>query len=430
MSNDAGPPPDARRNRLAVIAERATGSVAHDILAPGLVLTALVHDLGGGAMVVGTLEALLVLAGVSQLLTAYRLQREAGRRRFVLRVAGGALLLLPVLAAVLWGLAESRPRLVLGLLLGLLFLRWSLTAMCNPALLDLSRKLISPDERHKVFALRQLAAAACGVAGAGLTYGVLRGLAMPANYVVLVLASAAVGALSWLAVFLMRERGRGPRPQRLDSPREFVAQLFRLLRPGRGGAAEHRFRHYVAVRHAVYVSRAAYPFVALYALQGFEVSRATVGLFMVARWGGRLTSGLLLTLVPRLRRTPQRILRFALAGTLVGLVCAVATPRWEGLFVTFFLSGAFLEAYLVADPIFMMAHAPPGREVLGMSLTIVALYPMRILLPLAAGILFATVGFPVVAAVALAGGAVAFAAAGGLHAREQAPPEHPPGAME
>jgi len=414
-----------QRNHLALITQRSTGSMVQALLARGVVITFLITRLGGGAVIVGAMGSLWALSGFSQLFTAWYLERPISRKKFVLWVSGVGLFLLPFLALALWAWAEEWKRLMLVVLLAAVFLRSIVSFLCIPALLDLARTLIKPGERLFVFSVRGLASALCGLAAGGVTLVLLRRFVFPVNYVALVLAAALAGLLAWGSVLLFQEGKVGSSRERRSPPADFLRTLLRLLRPGSGGHEERRFRRYVAVRHAIFVSRCAYPFLAFYAAKRFGLPDMAAGWFVLAMRAGRLMGSFTLSVVARLRRSARQVTRIALSCTLLGLAAAVLTSRWEGLLAAFFLQGVFLECFLVADPILMMEHTPPERAVLGMSLTMVALYPMRIVLPILAGLLLHSLGFAAVAGFAMASGVVAFVAAGSL--RSQGDVEEQPG---
>ena len=402
------------RDRAGLVAERALGSLAHALLSPEIVVAALILRLGGGEMTVAVLNSLLVAVGVGQLFTGWYVGTTGSRRRYVLKVSGASLLLIPLLAWVVWRCSERCPTATVAVVFAGVLGRWAAGALCNPALLDLARILLPPRERAFIFALRGFGSAACGLLAAGAIHLLIRAVPFPANYTSIILASGVAGLLALGSVAVLSERAsdRARKPRMKAS--DYVALLVALLRPHRGGQAGRRFRRYVAVRHAVFLSRCAFPFLTVYAMRNLGASGQEIGWFTMALWGGRLACGFLLSAVAFLRERPGRITRFGLASTALGLVAASLASDWHWLLATFFLQGVFLEAFLVADPIFLIDHAPPGHEMAGMSLTMVALYPMRLILPLVAGALLRWVGFGSLVALALAGCAGAFASVGFL----------------
>lgn len=391
------------RNRAGLVAERALGSLAHALLSPEIVVAALILRLGGGEMTVAALNSLLVAVGVTQLLTGWYVGRTGSRRAYVLRVSGASLLLIPLLAWVVWRCSERLPTATLVVLIAVVLGRWAAGALCNPALLDLARILVPAHERAFIFALRGFGSAACGVLAAGAIHVLIRAVPHPASYASIILASGVAGLLGLGSVAVLSERASRAAQTRRMRASDYVSLLARLLRPGRGGEAGRRFRRYVAVRHSIFLSRCAFPFLTVYAMRKLGATGQEIGWFTMALWGGRLACGLVLSTVPFLRKTPHRMTRLGLASTALGLVVAALAGGWHWLLATFFFQGVFLEAFLVADPIFLIDHAPPGHEMAGMSLTMVALYPMRLVLPLVAGALLRWVGFDALVALALAG---------------------------
>jgi len=402
------------RDRAGLVAERSLGSLAHALLSPEIVVAALILRLGGGEMTIAALNSLLVAVGVSQLFTGWYVGRTGSRRRYVLRVSGASLLLIPVLAWAVWRCSERWPTATVVVVFAAVLGRWAAGALCNPALLDLARILLPPRERAFIFALRGFGSAACGLLAAGAIHLLIRGIPFPANYASIILASGVAGLLALGSVAALSERASGEAPAPRMKVGEYLGLLVGLLRPGRGGDTGRRFRRYVAVRHTIFLSRCAFPFLTVYAMRRLGATGQEIGWFTMALWGGRLACGLLLSAVALLRETPGRMTRLGLASTALGLVVAAFAGDWHWLLATFFLQGVFLEAFLVADPIFLIDHAPPGHEMAGMSLTMVALYPMRLILPLVAGALLRWVGFGSLVALALAGCAGAFASVGFL----------------
>lgn len=410
-----------RRNSLVLIAHRVFGGISNEFVSPLILLAALIEHLGGGEWAIAALTSLLTFGGITQIVAAWWIQDGIRRRVWLLGVTGLSGGLLLVLAAAIALLGGTSPALLLGLVLLLIGLRALAEPASWPALLDLERTLIDPPDRARVFACRGLLSAASGLL-AGLAAGaVLGALGFPMGYAVVMALGAAATAAAWTCILGLQEGsalpGRddpateippSPAPRR-PAPLDYLRTLFRLLTPGTDDQGR-TFRRYILVRHLVFLSRCAFPFMTLYAIRRHQLAPGDAAAFVVALNAGRLAGGALLSAVPRMRRTAGRVMALAMGCVMGSLVLAVLGAQWEFILGAFFLQGLFFEALLVADPLYMMAHTPKGHEMTGMALTMVALMPLGILLPQASGLIYDRCGFAVLAGVGIAAAALAIPA--------------------
>ncbi len=376
-----------------------------EFLSPAIVLAALVKSLGGGELVVAGMQSLVVLGGLSQILAAWYLHEGTSRRRYLLRVNSLGILSLIFLAVAIWILAKEQAALLLYLLLALIFLRALLEPAGWPAQLDLERTLIPADIRSWIFSLRGVLSALAGLAAGAVTHALLKNQAYPTNFALVIVAASLSSLITWWAVYHLKESVRPLEFIERPGPVEFLRTMSQILRPGAPDGRE--FRSYIFLRHLVFFSRCAFSFFTLHALDHFHMDLPATAFFVMALSAGRLAGGLCLTFVPVLRRKSHRILAFALISGMLGNGAALMSTQWEGLLLSFILQGFFLEALLVADPLFMMEYTPPRYAVLGMTLTMVALYPMNVALPMVSGFIYQRFGFTCLAALALMGGLAA-----------------------
>ena len=403
-----------KTDHVTLVAQRAMGSLSGEFLASGIIFTALAARLGGGAFAVAMLSSLTVIGGISQIFAAWYLQGPVPLRSYLIRMAGLSLFVLPLFGLSLWMGATRHPSWLLAGLLATVFITAIAGPLCWPAMLELERRLISPQDRPQVFAVRGFLGAVLSLLAASITSYLLQHYAYPTNYALVILATSLTAGAAWIILRFLPEPARGEESAQHLSGREFLQTITGLLKPRSPIGAG--FRHYLVIRQAVFVCRCAFPFLTLYAIKKFHLADAKVGAFILALMLGRLCIGLGMSLMPRLRRHPQLTMRLAVGCALLSLGLAVVAARWEILLATFFLQGVFLEMFMLADSIFIMEHAPDEHPIVAMSLTMVALYPVGLLLPLGAAYLFNQWGFTFLVALAGSGGLVAIFADRRRHA--------------
>ena len=397
-----------------LVAQRAMGNLSGEFLASGIVFTALATRLGGGAWAVALLSSLTVIGSISQIFAAWYLQGPVPLRSYLIRVSGLSLFVLPLFGLGLWMGVTGHPSWLLAGLLATVFVTAVAGPLCWPAMLEIERSLISPEDRPRLFAVRGFLGALLSLLAASLTSYLLNRYSYPANYALVIFATSAAAGAAWMILLLLPEPARGQESAQHLSGREFLQTITRLLQPRSPVGAG--FRHYLIIRQAIFVCRCAFPFLTLYAIKKFHLADARVGAFVLALMVGRLCIGMGMTFMPRLRQRPQLTMRLAVTCALLSLVLAVVAARWEILLATFFLQGVFLEMFMLADAIFIMEHAPAERAIVAMSLTMVALYPVGLMLPLIAAYLFNQWGFTFLVALAGSGGLVAIFADRRRHA--------------
>jgi len=276
-----------RWNFAAICGESASFQAGMVWADPFTVVAQFIGLLGGSTVLVGLLQFLQRVGYMLPQLPMAAIVGHRPRRRPYLRW-GVLIFRLPFIAFVvyLWRAGVARPEVVLPFMLfayfsvsfgnGVVALPWQ----------DIIAKSIPPSIRGRFFGTMQFATAAAGFAiGFAVQYFLgPRGLAYPANYVLLFFLAAVFFTGSTVGCWLMREPVRPvlEQPERL---REIVAGVPRFLRE------EGRFRNLVLVSMLGTGLTLTRPFFTVYAVQRLGLAPQTVGLFIIAATlGGALFS--------------------------------------------------------------------------------------------------------------------------------------------
>ncbi|MCP4537432.1 MAG: MFS transporter [Chloroflexi bacterium] len=197
---------------------------------------------------------------------------------------------------------------------------------------DMLAKIIPLDRRGRFFAITNFGGTLTGMLGATAATWLLARYDFPYNYMFCFAAAAVFIFISWVFLALTREPvqiNQGP----VVSQREYWRRLPAILR------SDPNFRRYLFSQIVTSVGGMAVGFLAVYAVQRWQLSDSRAGGFTTSMLIGQALSTLLFGALAD-RRGHKLVLELStLLGALaVGLASVVSTPTW--FHVVFALVGA------------------------------------------------------------------------------------------
>jgi AAHS family 4-hydroxybenzoate transporter-like MFS transporter len=196
--------------------------------------------------------------------------------------------------------------------------------------------------------------AGVGAVGAGLSSWILSALPFPTSFATVFAIAAAGMCLSWAFLALVREPVRDVAQTR-QSHADFLGGLREIL------ARDHNFRLFLGGRVLLATSAMGLGFLAVGAVQRWQLADAEIGLFtaalLVGQAGGNLIFGLVADRIGHL--SPLRV-GAACSALAYGLALAAPGPQWYLL--VFGAMGLSIGAANVSGLLVVMEFAPADRR--------------------------------------------------------------------
>jgi len=365
------------------------------------VLVLLVKGLGGSNFLAGLLPSLRFFGWlVPQFAVAGRLERK---RRLIPSVrALEALRFVPffLMAGLTYALGYERPELALALFFILYLITRFAAGSSAVARADIVGRLVPPEERSSVVAIRMFAGGMAGFLAGFVVQYILDtdAISFPRNYALLLFLSGLGFLLAVIVLSLIQETPRTPNGSEMGL-RDQLCRARGLLRRDR------QLSLLIGVRAAVTGLQVASPFYIIYATEQLRAPAAMAGFYISARtvsrvlsnlyWGKRcrrrgslnvLRSGLVLGFL-----TPALVILFPLAQGMFWDDVVPGFAAW--IFGLIFLTQGLADAALGTGRMSFLYEIAPEDEVptyFGLSNTILGPFYF---LPALAGVLLDRVGF-------------------------------------
>jgi MFS family permease len=213
------------RNYLAHIIEGGLFMGGMTFLAANSVMPAMVKSLGGSSWVISVMPVAMGLGFMGPaLLIAHRVERLYAVKPLVMLTGIFQRLPFLVAALALFFAAESHPALVLVLVAAAPLVSGLCGGVSSSAWFELVARTVPPERRASAWAIRNVIAAALGMAAGGVIAAVLAKHPGPTGYGVLHLIAFAFLLVSYLVFALVRETSAPPKREK-DSPRRLTDNL-------------------------------------------------------------------------------------------------------------------------------------------------------------------------------------------------------------
>ena len=219
---------------------------------------------------------------------------------------------------------------------------------------DLIARCFPVDRRGRFFGIANFFGTGMGIIGAGISARLLESAAFPANFAYIFLLAAIFNTLSWFFVSLTRETAQAS-TKPTQSDRAFWRQLPDILRQ------DNNFRRFLIARLMMGLGTMGSSFVAVAAIQKWQVPDSTIGLYTGAMLIGQTAANLIFGF---LADRHGHKLSMVIGGFFAVLAFALAwwapSPAWY--YVVFALRGISTGAMIVSGLLLVMEFSAPERR--------------------------------------------------------------------
>ena len=388
-----------RRNFTALALDYGFFGLGMSFASTATILPALAERLGAPNLVIGALPGVVLLGrSIPSLFTARLIEPLPRKLPFVLTYTVWERLPWLALALAVLGLSESRPTLVLALLVGVLALIALVGGALSPAWVDLVGKVIPTAYRGRFFAVGSAFSTGLGLLGALASGFFLREYPFPLGYTLCLGATFLCLVASYAAMALARE----PAVEASRPPMTLEAHLTRLPHILR---ANEPFAWYLVARALTVLGMMATGFYAVHALRALGAEEWNVAGFTFALLAAQAAGGLALgVLADRVGHRAS-----LLAGSLAAAAAAAAALVSGSLVVyhgVFLLLGLSMASTSVSSQTLVLELSRREERPTYLGLASTAQAPFALAAPLLAGFLADSIGLGAVflAAGLLSGG--------------------------
>ncbi|MBL8097500.1 MAG: MFS transporter, partial [Anaerolineales bacterium] len=266
---------------------------------------------------------------------------------------------------------------------------------------DMIAKIFPADRRGRFFGITNFVGNAAGILGALAVPVILDRFGFPLGFVIAFALASFLILLSWIALALTREPAiASTRPA--VSQAEFLRSLPDVLRRDRN------FRQYLLAAIVFYLSGMATSFLAVHAVQQWNLSDAEAGGFTIAMQIGLAAANLFFGFLSD--RTGHKLsLEICSLLSLTSLVLAFLAPSPAWFYVVFFLRGAVNAGTFISGISIVYEFADDSNRAtyIGLSNTIPGV--AGAVAPLVGGWLAGGLGYPVMFALSAVVGVTSWA---------------------
>jgi len=356
------------------------------------VLPAFVALLTPSTLAVGLMAAVQGIGDiVPQFFTAYLIEGKERKKPILLGVITIRFIAWALLAWLTFRIGDSRPEIVLAVLLTFFTLFSLAGGVGTVVYADIFARAIPAERRGSFTGWRQLLGFTLAIAAGYVVKLILdegSGLAFPSNYALIFALSALTLGIAFSGFALIREPVY-PLRRKAETLGAMLRRSVVLVR------ANRNFRRLLLARALVMAGLALAPFYVVYARNELNVNAGMVGVYLSMQMGGAALSNLLWGWLGDRYGNKPVVAGTALAGMLAPLL-ALLTPasRPELYAIVFALIGATMSGMRLGHVNFLLEMAPPEIRPTCVALQNTLLTPAA-LLPLVVGALIQTLSYPI-----------------------------------
>ncbi len=382
----AEPLPHWKRNFAANFVDSLFFSLALAFVSTSTIVPLFIRQLGGSALVVGLIPA-LVQAGqmLPPLFAAPYIAPLERKLPFLLKMTLGERLPWPILALVCIVLAPAYPTAMLAITACLLAIFGLAGGICLPAWMDIVARVTPLRMRGKLFGWSGALSGLLGVGGGLAAERVLAAFAFPYNFAACFAAASVCLLVSFLGLAAIREPVAVERVPGLPV-RAYFSQVPAMLRRDRD------FSIFIVVRILSALAGMAVAFVAVYATEQRGLPASLAGRFTAVMLGTQVITTPLFGMIAD-RRGYKTSLQFALLSQAVAMVLSLVVTTALGFSVVFAMIGATTGLLFSTTLNMVVEFATPAERVsyLGLHGTLIA--PAILLAPVIGGWLVEASGY-------------------------------------
>lgn len=333
-----------RHNYIVNVLDGAFFWFGYSFIAPAVILPLYVNHLTSNKLILG-LVAVIGSTGYffPQLFTANKVEQIAVKRDLPVKLGFFTervpVLLLPF--SVLF--ADRLPGLALSLLLFLYAWHSFGAGVVAVAWNAMIAKVIPVHDRGFFMVLTTFLGTGTGILGATFAAFVLEKMVFPYGYLVCFILAGAVILISWIFLALTREE-----PDIEIKPQISQRDYWRLLPDIL--SKDQNFRWYLSAQFFIALGGMAWGFLAIYALETWQLSDGEVGLFTSTMLIGQAAANLVFGFLAD-KYGYKRILLLSNAAGFIAVILALIISNPEWFFVVFILRGISLSGFFLAGMI-------------------------------------------------------------------------------
>lgn len=249
--------------------------------------------------------------------------------------------------------ARTNPLLALGIML--FALTWNAVGagIIAPAWMSLIAKIFPPTKRGSFFGITMFIGSVFGILGSALSVWLLEAYIYPNSFIILYSIAAVFTTLSWVFLALTREP-RDVVANNGQSRQAYWKDLFKIIKN------DHNYRRFVVSSLIITLGGMGSGFVTISAIQRFNVSDATVGLYSLALLAGQTVGYIILGKLAD-RYGHKRSLEIGIVAILLAFLIAFFMRIPSLYFLVFILLGINLSSWIVSGMLVVWEFCDTSR---------------------------------------------------------------------
>lgn len=252
---------------------------------------------------------------------------------------------------------------------------------------DMYAKIFPVERRGRFFGIMNFVGTVVGILASALAARLLESQPFPQNYRLIFLLAAIFISLSWIFLALVREPPQ-PSNAKKQSQLEFMRRLPEVMR------TDHNFRNFMLARLVLALGGMGGGFLAIAAIQRWQLPDSTAGLYTGANYIGSAVGGLLFGfLADRFGHIRNLVIGAAIGALGFALAWGAPTPGW--FYAVFLILGLSGSALFISGLMIVMEFSAPAERPMYIGLANTQLGSISLLAPMLGGLL-ARHGYPLV----------------------------------
>lgn len=265
---------------------------------------------------------------------------------------------------------------------------------------DMLAKIFPTERRGKFFGLTNFGGKVAGIFGASAAAWLLVHFKFPYGYMFCFVAAAIASFFSWGSLAMTREPAEEPREAPI-SHADYWKRLPKIVRD------DQNFRRYLISQAMITGSTIALGFLAVYAVQRWNLPDSYAGLFTTSMLVGQALGNLVFGWLSD-RKGNKLVLELGVLVNVMAVGLAFVAPRPEWFYAVFALTGTSIASFYMAEVmiVFEFSRVEIRPTYIGLSNTVIGVFSA--IMPLLGAILIDVFNYQVLYGFALFSGILGF----------------------
>lgn len=240
-----------------------------------------------------------------------------------------------------------------SLVLSFVFITWHMVGAGIIAVgwQDMLAKIFPTDRRGRFFGLTNFGGTATGVLGAASVAWLLSRFEFPYSYMFSFLAGAVLLFVSWLSLRMTKEPAVYNKPSKAPQ-KEYWKQVYKII------ASDKNFRRFLFTQIFMAGGNIAVGFLAVYAIQNWNLPDSQAGNFTIAMLIGQALSNLFFGWLAD-KRGHKLILELCVISSIISLGIAALAPSPFWFFLVFFFTGITSAGFILSGIMIIFEFCQP-----------------------------------------------------------------------